>query len=411
MTASAVVSPHLPEAARGRPLVGARVFMLLLNAPYYGSERLMVRTAAVLRDAGADVLVATCDWEFGGIRRELQRCGVAYTDILMRGMFTRRGGIRRVTRVVFEAVRSAFRVRRAARRFSPTHIVIPDEANFLYALPLLVGRGAVAAVYVPANVPDEARATASALYRLFLRRVVGALVDTVVANSAFTARAFRRRLPAGQPIAVVPCCLPARDTGDPEPVLASIERERRFTVVYIGQLAAHKGVDLLVDAALTLIPRHPQMDVIIAGPGDDRASDEAAWRSRVAARGLTERIRFIGPVQDVPRLLASAAVHVMPSRCDESFGLVVLEAKNARVPSVVFPVGALPELVRHAVDGYVCREVSADAVAEGIEFFMEPQRRSEAAHQAWLSAADYSFERFEHGWVQVLSGSATMRHS
>jgi glycosyltransferase involved in cell wall biosynthesis len=383
--------------------------MLLLNAPYFGSERLMVRTASLLRSGGADVLVATCNWEFGGIRRELQWNGVAYTDIVMRGSFTRRGGMARAIGQLWEALRSALRVRNEARTFRPTHIVIPDELNFLYALPLLLARGSASTVYVPSNVPDEARATRSGAYRWFLRRVVGSLVDVVIANSEFTARAFRRRLPADAAVAVVPCCLPAREHGASDAVLDTID-PTRFNIVYVGQLASHKGADLLVDAAIRLADRYPDMNVFFAGPGDDRSEEEGAWRKQVIDRGLEDRVRFLGPVRDVPRLLTMAALHVMPSRCDESFGLVVLEAKAAGVPSVVFPVGALPELVTHEVDGFVCRDVSVDALTEGLRFFLDaPQQVRTAGACARVSADRYSFDRFEDGWQTVLERARAAR--
>lgn len=361
----------------------------------------MVRTAGVLKDAGAEVLVATCDWEFGGIRKELARNGVRSVDIVMRGMFTRRGGVRRVVRMLFEATRSAFRLRRAAKAFAPTHIVFPDEANFLYAVPSLVGRGATTSVYVPANVPDEERAAASRGYRFFFAHVVSRLSDRVVANSEFTAAALRRHLRAGTPLSLVRCCAPAREPADSDPALSTVD-PGRFNIVFVGQLARHKGVDLLLDAALTLMP-DPDVDVIIAGPIDERHADYAAWRAQVQQSGYTHRIRFIGAVRDVPGLLARAAVHVMPSRCPESFGLMVLEAKLAGVPSVVLPVGALPELVRDKVDGVICNDVSVASLAEGLRYFVRDRHRLAAARvEASLSAESYSFDRFLSGWVQVL---------
>lgn len=389
------------------PLRDCRIFMLLLNAPFYGSERLMVQTAHVLREQGAEVLVATCDWEFGGIRRELARRGVAYVDILMRGMFTRRGGVRRVARVVFEALRSSWRVRAAAHRFRPTHILIPDESNFLYALPLLLTPGRARAIFVPANVPDDGQAQRSAAYRFYLTRVIGGLVDSVVANSAFTATRLRRWMPARTNITPIPCCLPAREQPGADAALDAVNPDR-FNIVYIGQLAAHKGVDLLVDAALSLATRYAHVDVVLAGPGDDRSADEQQWRARVVSAGLSERIRFIGPVRDVPRLLSMAALHVMPSRCEESFGLVVLEAKHAGVPSVVFPAGALPELVHDGVDGLVCRESSASALLEALEqFIVSPPVRDRAAREARASADTYSVERFAERWVRLLTRAET----
>jgi len=383
-----------------------RVFVLLLNVTFFGSERLMVRTAQAFKEDGADVLVATCDWEFGAIRRELSRRSIAYSDIVMRGHFTKHGGPRRVERLWFEAFRSALRLVRTALRFAPTHIVIPDETILLYAIPALLLRGRTVAVYVPATPPDAERAARSLPYRLFLRYVMGRLVDVIIANSRYTIGQLRPHLPGDTDIRLVPCCVPAREEAGQDAVLETID-PRRFNVVFVGRLSQQKGVDLLIDAARQLAATHPDVDVLLAGPSSG-TDEELAWRTRVNDEGLGERVRFIGGITDVPRLLRLASVHVMPSRWAESFGLVVLEAKNAGVPSVVTPAGALAELVRHKVDGFICRDVSAEALVEGIEFFLRDRAaRAAAGDEAAASAGAYGIDRFKDQWASVLAPGQT----
>jgi glycosyltransferase involved in cell wall biosynthesis len=225
----------------------------------------------------------------------------------------------------------------------------------------------------------------------------------VVANSEYTKQQLAAALPAAVPISIVRCCAPVRSFAGDDATLTSI-RNDRLNVVFVGQISVHKGVDLLVKAALALVEVYPSLDVIFAGPYDEHSTDVHTWRTHTEQLGYGDRLRFLGYVEDIPELMRHAFVHVMPSRCPESFGLVALEAKQQSVPSVVFPVGALSELICHKVDGYVCRDVSADTLVEGIRYFLDhPERRAAAGCEAARSATRYSVEQFEQAWVDVLT--------
>jgi len=101
-------------------------------------------------------------------------------------------------------------------------------------------------------------------------------------------------------------------------------------------------------------------------------------------------------------LLAQASVHCCPSRMEqrEAFGNVVLEAKMSGLPSVVTRSGDLPDLVVHRETGWVCPDTTAEAIAEGLEFFLtRPDDLSRAGRAALSSAGDYSHEHFAAAWA------------
>ena len=129
-------------------------------------------------------------------------------------------------------------------------------------------------------------------------------------------------------------------------------------------------------------------------------------RKRAGLADLAGRVHFLGWREDVPALLATAAVHCCPSLPEqrEGFGIVNLEAKAAGIPSVVFPTGALPELISHRENGWVCAEVSADALAEGIEYFLAcPARLTSAGRSARESVERFGKERFADTWWSVIN--------
>jgi glycosyltransferase involved in cell wall biosynthesis len=69
------------------------------------------------------------------------------------------------------------------------------------------------------------------------------------------------------------------------------------------------------------------------------------------------------------------------------------------IPSVVTMSGDLPELVRHRDTGWVCAEVTPEALADGLEYFLSrPDDFDRAGRAALASAAQYSEARFAAAW-------------
>jgi glycosyltransferase involved in cell wall biosynthesis len=102
--------------------------------------------------------------------------------------------------------------------------------------------------------------------------------------------------------------------------------------------------------------------------------------------------------------MSRASVHCCPSRLEqrEAFGNVVLEAKMSGLPSVVTKSGDLPDLVAHRADGWVCPDVTPEALAEGLEYFL--RRPDELPAPAARSARPTAIEeRFTAAWRAVFN--------
>jgi glycosyltransferase involved in cell wall biosynthesis len=192
------------------------------------------------------------------------------------------------------------------------------------------------------------------------------------------------------------------ETGEPLPF-----DPRRVT--YIGQMIPPKGPDLLLDAVGELARRGVDATVDLVGDiggweSPEWAGYHASLRARAEQPDLSGRVRFLGRREDIPALLAASAVHCAPSRPEirEAFGLVVAEAKEAAVPSVVTRSGGLPELIEHGRDGWVCTDARAEAIADGLEYFLTDRpRRDEAAAAAHLSVRRVSRAAFAGAWLEV----------
>lgn len=119
------------------------------------------------------------------------------------------------------------------------------------------------------------------------------------------------------------------------------DHPRPYILAY-GRLSFQKGFDLLLDAYARTIAQGAQLDLILAGEGEERAALEAQARRL----GIDQRVYFFGRAnqQQVVQLLNGCTFLVVPSRW-EPFGIVALEGLAAGKPVLATNVGGLPEVL------------------------------------------------------------------
>jgi glycosyltransferase involved in cell wall biosynthesis len=99
--------------------------------------------------------------------------------------------------------------------------------------------------------------------------------------------------------------------------------------------------------------------LFMVGDGPERAGAEEEARTL----GVERSVFFLGKLDSVAPLLASAELFLLPS-LNESFGLSALEALACGVPVVATHVGGLPEVIRDGVTGALRPVGAVEAMAE-----------------------------------------------
>ncbi|AUM74580.1 glycosyltransferase family 4 protein [Paracoccus jeotgali] len=152
-----------------------------------------------------------------------------------------------------------------------------------------------------------------------------------------------------------------------------------------GRVRAQKGVDLLVEAALRLFPDRPKAQLILTGRiTPDNESFVTGLKTRIAAAGLAQRVRFLGelPWEEVVCHYQALDLFAAPARW-EGFGLTPLEAMACGVPVVASRVGAYETLIEDGVTGSLVPPDDADALTEAVAAWLDdPARREAAGHAA-----------------------------
>jgi glycosyltransferase involved in cell wall biosynthesis len=114
-------------------------------------------------------------------------------------------------------------------------------------------------------------------------------------------------------------------------------------VVYVGRLSAEKGLRTLVSAWNRV--RHVPLKIVGAG--------ELLDELRAQARSQALPVDFLGfmPRDQVLRIVADAALLVLPSEWYEGFPMVALEAYAMGTPILASRIGSLQEIVKDGVTG------------------------------------------------------------
>ena len=116
---------------------------------------------------------------------------------------------------------------------------------------------------------------------------------------------------------------------------------RRKIVLYLGRLAAMKGVDTFLRAAARVASSQPDALFVVAGEGPEYGR----LLVMAAHLGVSDRVLFLGKVTEEERLalLASASVFVLPSVV-EPFGIAAAEAMAAGIPAIVSKTSGIAEI-------------------------------------------------------------------
>jgi glycosyltransferase involved in cell wall biosynthesis len=196
------------------------------------------------------------------------------------------------------------------------------------------------ALVVTVHNASAAGGVTGAIYRV-LERIVARSADSVLCVSEDLEERMRAAGARRVGRALVPADSVSADPVSAEtpavPFLAGDPDRGRPIVLAVGRLASQKGFGALLEAAAFWRDVRPEPLLVIVGQGPL----EAELKSQAAR--LQVDARFAGHRDDVPVLLASAGVFVLPSVW-EGQPLILQEALRAGVPVVATRVGGTPAL-------------------------------------------------------------------
>ncbi len=229
--------------------------------------------------------------------------------------------------------------------------------------------------------------------------------DVITAQSLAAARIIKQQ-GLSQPVLTISCGIDLQRL----PTIQGENRHlycRRYGLdpskkifLFLGRIDGEKRIDLLVQAMCQL--QRTDIQMAIAGHG----GVEKKLKRMVAQLGLSDQVRFTGfiPAEDVPGLMNSIDVFVMPSEA-ELLSISTLEAMACSRPVLLADALALPELVRQGENGYLFKPGDVGDLARLINIMADhPQDWHRMGMVSREIASQHSLEDTIHKFEGVYAG-------
>jgi phosphatidylinositol alpha-mannosyltransferase len=155
-------------------------------------------------------------------------------------------------------------------------------------------------------------------------------------------------------------------------------RRDRPTVVFLGRVdEPRKGLAVLLEAVPLLVERIPDVQVLVAGPGDVDLDPT-----------LTPYVEVLGLVSeaDKPRVYASGHVYCAPNTHGESFGIVLTEAMATGTPVVASDLEAFRRVLEDGTAGVLFPNGDSRALAACLADLLADEARRDALSRAGRAA-------------------------
>ena len=189
-------------------------------------------------------------------------------------------------------------------------------------------------------------------------------------------------------------------------VLAQVREQFKLPekyLLYAGTLEHRKGTDLLLQALARLMPRYPDLQLVLAGMDHWPTSP---YYAQAASLNILGQIRHLGFVErpTLAALMNLAQVFVLPSR-QEGFGLPVIEAMACGAPVIATQTSSLPEVAGQAARLIPANDIEALQAAIAA-LWGDRQLREDYRERGQQRASEFTWERTARQTLAVYTAVA-----
>jgi glycogen(starch) synthase len=169
----------------------------------------------------------------------------------------------------------------------------------------------------------------------------------------------------------------------------------------IGRVVEDKGFDLAILALPEVVAKCPLVKVMIAGDGPARPElEKLAYQL-----GVEDHMDFLGWIKPdrIPALINRISLVLMPSRWQEAFGIVALQATQMARPVIGTRTGGLPEVVIDGKTGLLVEKENPKSLANAIIWMLASpaEMRAMGKRAREYVSTKFSLDAFLHAYHQL----------
>jgi len=174
--------------------------------------------------------------------------------------------------------------------------------------------------------------------------------------------------------------------------------ESSIAIGMIGRINPGKGQLFFLEMARQLSMKYPETHFVLVGdpfPGYEPILEE--MMEKIQQDGLENKVSYLGFREDIPKVLASLDIFVLPSILPDSFPTVILEAMAAAKPILATQTGGAVEMVAEGKTGFIIEPEDLETGVSQLSKLIEQKdlrnQLGEAGRNRVLS--EFSLEAFE----------------
>jgi len=139
--------------------------------------------------------------------------------------------------------------------------------------------------------------------------------------------------------------------------------EKNNCIGYIGRLSSEKGIFNLIKAIPEIITICKSVKFVIIGDGDLKER----IKSYLDENNLNGSVKLLGwiPHNELPIYLNKFKLVILPSYT-EGLPNVMLESMACGTPVIATAVGAIPDIIKNKVNGFIMEDNSSDCISKNL---------------------------------------------
>lgn len=366
------------------------VLVIHSSSELYGSSKIILQVLRAYRQEGLEpVILLTSTGPFKDLLE--QESFIVYVRNL--------GILRRKYVTVSGLINRGVRILKAFRFLSGLHKKYRFSLVYSNTLAVVVGaiwaktKGLPHCWHIHEIIPGKGPLV------LFLSKLLDASTPFPIAVSHAVATTWQSRLHKST-LQVIHNAIPYQEYLQASPTLRQELglKAEQVLIGMIGRINPGKGQLFFLSLAAGLCENYEHLHFVLVGdpfPGYEPILDQI--HQKIEAEGLQSKVSYLGFREDIPEILASLDIFVLPSVLPDSFPTVILEAMAAGKPVLASRSGGASEMILPEETGYLYPIQGFDQAMGYLEKLIE---QSEIRKSFGISARTrvleaYSLEKFE----------------
>jgi glycosyltransferase involved in cell wall biosynthesis len=380
-----------------------KALILLPGLNLFGQEKALIKIADSLSEKNVPaIFLLHNDWG-QDIAKELKKKGYTFFFLPLGNLWSislLKKDPMLFFRNIFSIISSSIRFNNLVSHTKATHLISGNTTFTFYILPSLI----FSKIYFIFRFGDEP-ATHSFFHR-FLNKILFCLADSLIVNCNFLKNKIAIHYPKLKTELIYNTPLIFKSIKKNIRKSKCLEKKNK-NFLYIGQISKEKGILVLAEAFTKALIYNKNITLTIVGKvsGIAKVQDNGPLNIIKKLKKEYPQNIFLHDFNvDCSLFYLNSSVHICPSIEAEPSANVIFEAKFYGLPSIIFDVGGLGEIITHKVNGYICQEISTESLFKAISYYALADSRQisiqgKKAHANLMK--EFSLKRFTNQWLSV----------